>query len=156
MDSGDKILVYGYGNPGRQDDGLGSELIRMLDLWLFDNNIDQVTTDTNYQLNIEDAANISNYKMVVFVDASIEDIEQYTFTSVSPSDARVEFSMHAVSPSFVIDLCQKLYQTSPEAWLLHIKGYEWDFKEELSENAKKNLEAAFSFLIGFLESHLCF
>ena len=26
-----KILIYGYGNPGRMDDGLGNQLIDLLD-----------------------------------------------------------------------------------------------------------------------------
>jgi hypothetical protein len=33
-----------------------------------------------------------------------------------------------------------------QAFLLHIAGYEWDFKEELTPRAIKNLELAFDFL----------
>ena len=28
------ILIYGYGNPGRQDDGLGPTLVDALETWL--------------------------------------------------------------------------------------------------------------------------
>ena len=31
---------------------------------------------------------------------------------------------------------------------MHIKGYEWDLKEGLSDKANENLEKAFDFLIG--------
>jgi len=50
--------------------------------------------------------------------------------------------MHAVSPSFVLDLCGKIYQEQPEAWLVHIKGYDWQFGEGLSRQAQKNLSLA--------------
>ncbi len=146
----DKILVYAYGNPGRQDDGLGAALIKRLDQYLEASPANNIVTDTNYQLNIEDAATVAEASMVIFADASIEDIEAYSFTEVKPNDARVEFSMHAVSPAFVIDLCRKIYGAAPPAYLLHIKGYEWDFREELTDAALANLDKAFAFLINFL------
>ncbi len=69
-----KILVYGYGNPGRQDDGLGIELAEEIDRWCSESGITNVQTDTNYQLNLEDAAGIAQYDVVIFADASREDI----------------------------------------------------------------------------------
>lgn len=145
------ILVYGYGNPGRKDDGLGPAFIQLLDEWLIENPQHQISTDSNYQLNIEDAAAIADKEVVVFVDASLEeDIGAFSLTKVEASDAKVEFSMHAVSPSFVLDLCKKIYDKSPETWLLHIRGYDWDFIENLSDQAEKNLYAAFQFLLPFL------
>lgn len=154
MSLGAKTLVYGYGNPGRQDDGLGAQCIKKLEDWLVLHPHVELLTDTNYQLNIEDAAAISEVQRVVFVDASIEDIDGFSFTSIQASDAKVEFSMHAVSPSFVVDLCQKIYGHTPEAFLLHIKGYEWDFKEGLTPSASQNLDAAFEFLLHFLNPNV--
>lgn len=145
-----KILVYGYGNPGRQDDGLGVALISRLEQWITESNLQHIDADTNYQLNIEDAAAIHPYDEVVFVDASMEDIHDFDFSEVKPDNARVEFTMHAVSPAFVIDLCRKIYGKSPKARLLHIKGYEWEFEEQLSPPARDNLNKAFDFLINYL------
>jgi len=150
----EKILVYGYGNPGRQDDGLGAALIQKVDEWLTSFPSQKIITDTNYQLNIEDAASVAEASKVIFIDASIEEIENFSFTEVKASDARVEFSMHAVSPAFVIDLCTKMYGKAPEAYLLHIKGYEWDFREELTPGAQTNLSLAFEFLCDFLKPYL--
>lgn len=139
-------LIYGYGNPGRQDDGLANELIEKIELAKKQGDFKNIDTDSNYQLNIEDAEIVSNYERVIFVDASVEEIQDIAFTKVKPSDAKVEFSMHAVSPSFVVDLCRKMYEKEPEVFLLHIKGYEWDFMEELTENARINLDKAYSLL----------
>ncbi len=148
-----KILIYGYGNPGRQDDGLGSRFIELCDAWTKEQNLAQVYTDTNYQLNIEDAAEISGYDTVIFVDASVvEDLTDYKLETVEPDDARIEFTMHAVSVSYVVDLCQKIYNKSPKAYVLHIRGYEYDFKEELTPKAAENMHAAFAHLKEFLKN----
>lgn len=138
------ILIYGYGNPGRQDDGLGNSFIAKLDSWILENKFVHIETDSNYQLNIEDALAISDKKMVLFVDASIEEIDDFCFSAVNPSDSTIEFSMHAVSTSFVLDLCQKIYNKNPNTYLLHIKGYEWDFNDELTVQGEENLFKALS------------
>ncbi len=142
------MLIYGYGNPGRQDDGLGIELTRMIQEWIDHHGFNWMKTDNNYQLNIEDAELISEWDVVVFVDASKEEeCSEYLFSKVEPSDAKVEFSMHAVSPAYVLNLSSDLFGKSPETYVLGIKGYEWDFKENVSERAKINLEKSFQFLI---------
>ncbi|MEA1896254.1 MAG: hydrogenase maturation protease [Bacteroidota bacterium] len=137
-----KILIYGYGNPGRFDDGLGVRLAEEMEAWISKNKIDGVDCDTNYQLNIEDAEIISNYDLVLFADASEEDIRDVSITRVSPSDSKIEFTMHAVSPAFVLDLCNQIYGKTPSTWLIHIKGQDWQFNEGLSKMAKKNLSIA--------------
>lgn len=141
-----KTLIYAFGNPGRQDDALGNELVDAIQLWISSQKIDQVECDSNYQLNIEDAEQISHYDKVIFVDASMAAIEDISFERVQPSDAKVEFSMHAVSPAYVVDLCAKMYTHCPESYLLQIKGYEWDFLEPMTEMARKNLKKATSLL----------
>lgn len=140
-----KILVYGYGNPGRQDDALGNACVDALQEWCLEEGLTHVSFDSNYQLNIEDSDTISGYGYVVFVDASQEEIEDFILTKVEPS-AKTEFSMHAVSPGFVLNLCSTIFEDVPETYLLHIKGYEWELKEELCKQAEINLENALDFL----------
>ena len=141
-----KILIYGYGNPGRQDDALANLLVDKLQDWIDNNNIEGVYTDSNYQLNIEDAEIISHYETIFFADASIEDIENVKLTEVEANNSKVEFSMHAVSPAYVLDLCNKMYGKTPKTYLLHIKGYEWEFMEKMTKEAESNLNDAFSLM----------
>ena len=47
-----KVLVYGYGNPGRQDDALGIEMANMIEQWAKKHKIGNIEVDTNYQLNV--------------------------------------------------------------------------------------------------------
>lgn len=144
-----KMLIYGYGNPGRQDDGLGPALISKLDPWLKENNYYHVITDSNYQLNIEDAAVVFDKNPVIFVDATQNNVSSYRFGRLEPS-SKTEFTMHAVSPAFVISLCESIYSQIPETYLLEIKGYEWKFLEEITEQAANNLEQAFEFIKDFI------
>jgi len=146
-----KTLIYGYGNPGRQDDGIGSRFIELVDEWIEKEKLTDIYTDCNYQLNIEDSAVIADYEKVIFVDASVvEEVKNYRLEKVEPNDARIEFTMHAVSTAFVVDLCRKIYNKTPDTYVLHVKAYEFEFKEELTPKAEENMKEAFEFLKGFV------
>ncbi len=148
-----KILVYGYGNPGRQDDGIGEHFVNLVDEWVEKEKIPEITTDCNYQLNIEDSATIAEYDIVFFVDASVvEDVDNFKLERVEPDNASIEFTMHAVSTSYVVDLCRKIYGKIPKAYVLHIKAYEFELIEKLTSRAKENTDEAFLFFKNFISS----
>ena len=146
-----RILVYGYGNPGREDDGLGIALASQLQTWAEEKGLTDIQFDNNYQLNIEDADAISANDLVIFADASEENIEDFCL-SVVDGDGKLSFTTHAASPAYILKLCQELFQKDPLVLLLHIKGYKWEFREGLSERAAENLQAAFRYMIGILEN----
>jgi hydrogenase maturation protease len=146
LHAGKRILIYAYGNPGRQDDGLGNRLVEELGKWIESRGIEGIELESNYQLNIEDALRIAEKDIVIFVDASNEEIEDIDFSVIEPSEGRSEFTTHSASPSFVLALCINLYGKHPETYLLQIRGYSWEFREDLSEKAEKNLEKALAFL----------
>ncbi len=148
-----KILIYGYGNPGRQDDGLGVMLANEIEEWARENSLSAIHFDTNYQLNIEDAAGISEYDLVVFADASGADVTDFLFEELKPT-AAVEFTMHAVAPGFILHLCRQVFEKQPEAYLIHIKGYEWEFMANVTAGAKKNLGSAVTYLKDFIKEKL--
>ena len=145
------ILIYGYGNPGRQDDGLGNAMVEKLEKWVTEKQLSGIHFDSNYQLNIEDAAEIAKRDLVIFVDASTEDIDDYVLTQVDAA-TDVAFTSHAASPGYIVGLCRDIYHQIPPTWLLHIKGYEWEFKEGLSDKAKENLAGAFELMKEKLEN----
>jgi len=136
-----KILIYGFGNPGRQDDGLGNAFTERMEQWVNDLGLEGFEFDSNYQLNIEDAAAISDKDLVIFADASVEDIEDFILTQVD-ADTKVAFTTHAASPGYIVQLCRDIYNRIPPTYLLHIKGYEWNFREGLTGKAIENLENA--------------
>lgn len=145
-----KILLYGYGNPGRQDDGLGNAFIELISEWIQEMGYTHIQTDSNYQLNIEDAMLLAENDIVIFIDASEEPLDDYLLTTVCMDNARIEFTNHAVSAEAVYFLCHSLYNKNPEVYLFHIKGCEWEFKEELSALASENLYKAVEYIKNLL------
>jgi hydrogenase maturation protease len=135
------VLVYGYGNPSRGDDRLGILFADTIE----EKNIPDITTDTNYQLNAEDALAVSEHDSVVFVDASENDITSFLLRPCLP-EAEVTFSTHAMSPGSVVALCKELYEKDVPAFILEIKGYSWGLGDPLSERAEENLHEALLFM----------
>src|SRR5271157_3912428 len=120
-----RILVYGYGNPGRQDDGAGVLLVEELAAWARSGNRSWLTFDSNYQLNAEDALEVAQHDVVIFADAIGDQPEGFRFRALFPS-ASVSFSTHAMIPASVLALSKELYGASPAAYILTIRGYQWE------------------------------
>ncbi len=139
--SKDKILISGYGNPGRQDDGLGPILIEKLEA----DNLAGIELDSNYQLNIEDAYDMAEARVVFFVDASIDCKEPFEFNKLD-AESTITFTTHSMAPGSVLALCQEVFNKDVEAWVLAIRGYEWEFDAPMTAQAESNLEAAYSFI----------
>lgn len=135
-------LVLGYGNPGRQDDGLGpaaAEAIERLAL-------PGVRTSANYQLVIEDASDAAECERVFFIDASRSGIEPFSSAPLLPKHEVAAFVSHVVRPEFILDLCRRLYGRTPHATLIAIRGYEFSFGEGLTAGARENLRHALAHL----------
>ena len=139
------LLIYGYGNPGRQDDGLGVALAEQLEAWVKKERISGIVFDSNYQLNAEDALAVAGSRAVVFIDAAREGKEPFSFRSLAPQN-KIAFSTHAMSPESVLALAAELYDARPSAWMLAIRGYEWEPNETPTPAALANLAAAREFL----------
>lgn len=140
-----KILIYGYGNPGRKDDGLGCKFVDIFSKWIEENGISNIEFDCNYQLNIEDAHTLSEKDVAIFVDASQEEIDSFILTEVDES-SDISFTSHEASPGYIFFLCKDLFGKSPMTFLLHIKGYDWSFLEGLTPKAEENLMASIDFM----------
>ena len=136
-----RILLIGYGNPGRLDDGLGpafAEAVQALRL-------PGVAVESDYQLTVEDAAQVAEHDVVVFADAAVRGAEPFFFRRVTPGQD-MSFSTHAVEPEAVLALAERLFHARPEAYALGIRGYQFDaFGEEISERARRNLDHAADF-----------
>ncbi len=187
--SAKRILLIGYGNPGRLDDGLGPALAEKFQVlekpqqnppqplatppkegipqdvglksppvegcrnggagapWL-----ENLTVESNYQLNVEDAAQIAEHDIVIFADASTDAEPPFTFTAVEAELGGPSFSSHSVSVPQLLGMTEELFGKKPEAWMLAIRGYDFnEFGERLSAQAEENLEAAAAFLTDRLE-----
>ncbi len=136
-------LVLAWGNPGRRDDGLGPALAAALVAAELPN----VRVEAGYQLEVEDAAELAGPARVVFVDADRTGPEPFSLRRLEPDGGGFGFTSHSVPPARLLALGRDLFGGRPEAWLLGIRGYEFDeFDEGLSPGATANLAAATSHL----------
>jgi hydrogenase maturation protease len=137
-----KVLVIGYGNPGRLDDGLGPALAEAISHKSFKD----VTVDANYQLTVEDAAEIAEHDVVIFADASVNSKEPFELKPVTPKAVNT-FSTHSIEPEIVLGFAYDLFKAKTKGYALAIRGYEFnEFGEKLSSKAQDNLISTVEFL----------
>ena len=145
-----KVLLIGYGNPGRLDDGLGPALAAALE----QKRLPGVTVDADYQLVVEDAAVAAKYDVVVFADAAVQGAEPFFFKQIEPQ-ADLSFSSHSCEPGAIVAMARDLFHGRTRGYALGIRGYEFnEFGERLSPKAKENLEKAVTFLEGVVRNDL--
>ena len=133
-----RILIFGYGNPARGDDGLGPAVASHFESLA----LDDVTVDADYQLTVEDAAQVAEHDITVFVDASVDGPEPYTLSRVKPEDGG-SFSSHSVSPGQVTGLAESLFDAKGDIYIMGIRGYAFEmFTEHLTDQASENLQLA--------------
>jgi hydrogenase maturation protease len=142
METARSVLLFCYGNPSRMDDGLGPSFARAAEVW----NQPGVDVDADYQLSLEDAVEVARYERVVFIDASVSGPEPFQFRQID-AGGQLPFTSHHVEPEFLMALARDLFQARTRAYLLAIRGYEFDdFGECLSPGASANLAAALEFM----------
>lgn len=137
----DRVLVLGYGNPGREDDGLGPAAAAAIERMGWP----RVTTCDPYQLNIEDSIDIAEHEAVWFIDAARTGPAPYTLREVPPAP-RIDFTSHILSPEALLAITRKHFGWTPRAFLLGIRGYGFEFVERLTPAAAANLEAALAMI----------
>lgn len=141
MRTDQKILLIGIGNNCRGDDGLGWKFVELVEAM----GLDFINYEYRYQLQVEDAALISEYEVVYFVDASYEKMDKGFEVRPCIAFEEEQVSSHAQSPGAILKLANTLYQKFPEAYVLAIGGESWEINTNLSEAAEKNLVEATSF-----------
>jgi hydrogenase maturation protease len=141
------VLVIGFGNPGRLDDGLGPALAAAVESRGFPG----VKVESNYQLSVEDAAQIAEHDVVIFADAHVSCADPFVFQAIAPR-RQGSFTSHSVVPDAVLGLAHEVFAATTKAFLLGIRGHEFnEFEERLSGNASANLDAAVDFVADLLE-----
>ncbi|MGL4238335.1 hydrogenase maturation protease [Tabrizicola sp.] len=137
-----RILLIGYGNPGRGDDGLGPALAAEIEAL----GIAGVTVDIDYQLTVDHASLIAAHDVVVFADAMIGLADPFRFAKVDGTQLAT-LGSHQVSPVAALALAKLLFGHAPPGWMLAIAGEDFgEVKEGLSPSARDNLASAVAFL----------
>ncbi len=138
-----KVLIIGYGNPDREDDGVAWHILagvaRRLGrpaLAIETGGQDQLGQSPDLlfvlQLTPELAELISEYDYVCFIDAHTGDYpEDLRFASVGAQFQTSPFTHH-MTPQTCLALTKTLYKRRPQAILVSVKGHRFGFSHMLS------------------------
>lgn len=134
-----EILIIGYGNTLRSDDGIGQKVAEEVEKW----DDPKVRSLYLHQLTPELALEMATAKMVIFVDAikmtdQITDIE---LRKITVNEAK-NSSNHSINPQYLLNLTHQLYQKNPLVFWLLIPVINFDFGEDFSPIALKGLKIA--------------
>jgi len=144
------LLLIGYGNPGRGDDGLGPALAAAIEA----RGLRGVTVEIDYQLSVDHAALIAEHDAVVFADAAIGQHDAYCLRPVGGRPPET-LGSHQVTPEAALHLARILFGKAPPGWVLAIAGEDFgDVKEGLSAGARGNLSLAVPFLEAWIVARL--
>ena len=138
-----RTLLIGYGNPDREDDGVAWHILRALTIKMglpapasYEDEFPQnakVDFAFYLQLTPEMAEEISAYEYVCFLDAHTGAIpEPVRLIDVESDFQRSPFTHH-LTPQSLVSICETLYKRKPDAALLSVRGYQFLFSRQLSE-----------------------
>lgn len=147
------ILVIGYGNPDRADDGAGYYIVNALRRRLGRRGLENGATgfdelgsgiDTVFlsQLAPEILETVSGYERLIFVDAHGEDkLGQLYCEELKPEYSIPSFSHH-LTPSMILALVDAIYDRRICGYLVSVLGCNFDFHHGLSPLTEALVESA--------------
>lgn len=137
------VLVIGIGNPSRGDDAIGPLAIEHLE----GHGLPDAELLTDFQLQVEHALDLVGRREVVFIDAAATGPEPFEFTPVSPA-AHAGAISHALTPAAVLEAFVRVTDAPlPAAFVLAVRGYDFELGASLSDAAAANLASALQMLI---------
>jgi hydrogenase maturation protease len=143
-----KIMVIGYGNPSRSDDGLGWHAARGLSQEISDPCLEVLML---HQLTPDLAESLSRAGRAVFIDASVEgEPATLRWRRIVPERPLPAAFCHHLTPDTLIALSGALYGRAPEAFSVSVTGESFDFGESLSPKVEAVLPRLIGQVLDFL------
>lgn len=137
-----RLVVLGWGNESRGDDAIGPRLLaRIAEL-----NVPGLEIIEGFQLQIENALDLRGADLALFVDAGSGTPTPFCFYEAHPA-AGLTHTTHALAPEAVLDVYRQVQgEDPPPAFVLCVRGAQFDLGQPMSEAAQGNLEAAWRFI----------
>jgi hydrogenase maturation protease len=125
------LLLLGYGNPLRTDDGIGQAVVHKL---AEDESLSGVELVACHQLLPEHAEPISQAQRVIFVDADAgPQPGKINVRELQPDAAASDGLIHDFTPQTLLAYAELLYGRAPHATLVTISGFSFAHGEALSK-----------------------
>jgi hydrogenase maturation protease len=124
-----RVLVLGYGNPLRCDDGLGWQIAVE---FFRTNQSSEVEVLPCHQLTPELADSVSRCDRVLFIDSTRQGTPgEFRCEEVRAQSGSIPLT-HDLSPAALLNMSSELYGACPRAYLLTICGELFEPGESLS------------------------
>jgi hydrogenase maturation protease len=134
-----RILIIGWGNPLRGDDGVGWRAAELLAGALEGRDAKALVS---HQLMPEFAEEISRSELVIFIDAACDNgVGELRLERIEPDRAPSAAFSHELSPPALLGMAEKLYGSRPEAHFVSVGGGSFEYGEELSPEVQSALPA---------------
>ncbi|MFO7322325.1 MAG: hydrogenase maturation protease [Chloroflexota bacterium] len=130
------VLVIGYGNPLRGDDGAGPVAAQRL---AAAGQHPLVDIRACHQLTPELAEPVSRASLVVFIDAAVGGTPGVIAQSEVLPEAPEGIFTHHVTPATLLAAARDLYGACPRGVLLSIHGADFGLGDELSPHVENAL-----------------
>jgi hydrogenase maturation protease len=131
------LLVIGYGNTLRSDDGVGPKVADAVAALA----LPGVRALAFPLLTPELADPVSQARVVIFVDAAVDAPREVQMRKLAPADTS-QIMAHSASPATLLALARDVFGHAPEAWLLTIPAESIGIGEGLSAFTRRGLDTA--------------
>jgi hydrogenase maturation protease len=138
------VLVIGYGNTLRGDDGVGprvAEAVGRLGL-------PGVRVLVCPLLTPELADPISRVEKVIFVDAAVDAPKEVQWRELKPGESS-QIMAHAADPRTMLALARDVFDRVPQAWWLTIPAVDLGFSEDFSPGVQRDFAVALKMIQTF-------
>ncbi|MGD0709070.1 MAG: hydrogenase maturation protease [Anaerolineaceae bacterium] len=157
-----KSLILGVGNPDRQDDGVAWHVLIALAGRLSQKipaSPEEDFEETNpqllfvLQLTPDLAEMLATYDEVCFVDAHTAEVQtELQKLELEPKYQRSPFTHH-LTPETCLALSEMLYGAVPSSILVSVRGYSFNFGNQLSPQTSVLAEKAATMIFEWLSSN---
>jgi hydrogenase maturation protease len=142
-----KVLVIGYGNTLRSDDGAGVRVAEEIAARA----LPGVVALAVHQLTPEIAERLAGAARVIFVDARLADEGKDIVLARLNPHLSARPAGHISDPQSLLALARSLYGHSPRAWLITVPAVDVSMGERLSVTAERGVDRAIKRVSHLLE-----
>ena len=144
-----QILVIGYGNPLRGDDGVGWRVAEAAAAVLPDPPVSVLTVQL---LTPELADPISRSDLLILIDAAAEgppgEVRCFPIAADSAAAASLAIGTHEVTLDRLLGMAQELFGHCPPAYMVTIAGESFEVSVTLTPGVEASVPEAVSYVVG--------
>lgn len=145
-----RILIIGYGNPMRGDDGLGQAAAERIKALVHD---EQVEIIVRHQMGVELLEKLRDAELALFIDAHVGDVPgDIKQEEIAPDTAPPGSFSHHIRPEVLLGCVQALYNRHPETVVYSIAAQSFDHGEELSPAVEAALPGLISMVLARIDA----